>query len=84
MVICISISVFISFFYFKSFKFEKEALSLPLSRIKVVMSTNILQIESEDVVYDFALKWDRMHYPKFGIDEKYGPHIFVSSFSFHP
>lgn len=65
MVICISISVFISFFYFKSFKFEKEALSLPLSRIKVVMSTNILQIESEDVVYDFALKWDRMHYPKF-------------------
>uniref|UniRef100_A0A3Q7HPQ4 Uncharacterized protein n=1 Tax=Solanum lycopersicum TaxID=4081 RepID=A0A3Q7HPQ4_SOLLC len=29
------------------------------------MSTNILQIESEDVVYDFALKWDRRHYPKF-------------------
>ncbi|KAG5593308.1 hypothetical protein H5410_043822 [Solanum commersonii] len=43
-------------------KFEKEALSLPLWGIKVVLSSDLLQIASEDAVYDFALKWARMHY----------------------
>ncbi|KAH0648865.1 BTB/POZ domain-containing protein POB1-like [Solanum tuberosum] len=46
-------------------KFEKEALSLPLSGIKVVLSSDLLEIASEDAVYDFALKWAPMHYPKF-------------------
>ncbi|XP_049385872.1 BTB/POZ domain-containing protein POB1-like [Solanum stenotomum] len=45
-------------------KFEKEALSLSLSGIEVVLSSDLLEIASEDVVYDFALKWARMHYPK--------------------
>ncbi|WMV43979.1 hypothetical protein MTR67_037364 [Solanum verrucosum] len=40
-------------------KFEKEALSLPLSGIKIVLSSDLLQIASEDAVYDFALKWAR-------------------------
>ncbi|TMW82742.1 hypothetical protein EJD97_005081, partial [Solanum chilense] len=48
-----------------TFRFENEALSLPLSGIKVVLSSDLLQIASEDAVYDFALKWARMHYPKF-------------------
>lgn len=38
---------------------------MPLSGIKVVLSSDLLQIASEDAVYDFALKWARMHYPKF-------------------
>ncbi|WMV43980.1 hypothetical protein MTR67_037365 [Solanum verrucosum] len=45
-------------------KFEKEALSLSLSGIEVVLSSDLLEIASEDAVYDFALKWARMHYPK--------------------
>ncbi|XP_055821641.1 BTB/POZ domain-containing protein POB1-like [Solanum dulcamara] len=45
-------------------RFQEEALSLPLSGIKVVLSSDDLQSASEDAVYDFALKWARKHYSK--------------------
>lgn len=43
-------------------------LNLPLSGIEAVLSSDDLQVASEDAVYDFVLKWARMHYPK--LDER--------------
>ncbi|XP_070011588.1 BTB/POZ domain-containing protein POB1-like isoform X2 [Nicotiana sylvestris] len=45
-------------------KFQEEVLNLPLAGIEAVLSSDDLQIASEDAVYDFALKWARIHYPK--------------------
>ncbi|KAK4761534.1 hypothetical protein SAY87_029418 [Trapa incisa] len=45
-------------------KFQEEVLNLPLSGIEAVLSSDDLQVASEDAVYDFVLKWARMHYPK--------------------
>ncbi|KAK4728828.1 hypothetical protein R3W88_021816 [Solanum pinnatisectum] len=45
-------------------KFQEDVLSLPLSGIEAVLSSDNLQIASEDAVFDFLLKWARMHYPK--------------------
>ncbi|XP_059276295.1 BTB/POZ domain-containing protein POB1-like [Lycium ferocissimum] len=45
-------------------KFQKEVLNLPLAGIEAVLSSDDLQIASENAVCDFALKWARMHYPK--------------------
>ncbi|XP_060206913.1 BTB/POZ domain-containing protein POB1-like isoform X2 [Lycium barbarum] len=45
-------------------KFQKKVLNLPLAGIEAVLSSDDLQIASENAVCDFALKWARMHYPK--------------------
>ncbi|KAJ0105468.1 hypothetical protein Patl1_17593 [Pistacia atlantica] len=45
-------------------KFSEEVLHLPLAGIEAVLSSDDLQIASEDAVYDFVLKWARTHYPK--------------------
>ncbi|KAK3021900.1 hypothetical protein RJ639_047404 [Escallonia herrerae] len=45
-------------------KFQEEAINLPLAGIEAVLSSNDLQVPSEDAVYDFLLKWARFHYPK--------------------
>ncbi|KAK3227964.1 hypothetical protein Dsin_007826 [Dipteronia sinensis] len=45
-------------------KFQEEVLNLPLAGIEAVLSSDDLQIASEDAVYDFVLKWVRTHYPK--------------------
>ncbi|KAL5551901.1 hypothetical protein UlMin_002077 [Ulmus minor] len=45
-------------------KFPEEVLSLPLGGIEAVLSSDDLQVASEDAVYDFLLKWARNHYPK--------------------
>ncbi|MBA0756421.1 hypothetical protein Gogos_020869 [Gossypium gossypioides] len=44
--------------------FQDEVLNLPLAGIEAVFSSDDLQVASEDVVYDFLLKWARTHYPK--------------------
>lgn len=44
-------------------RFQEEVLSLPLAGIEAVLSSDDLQIASEDAVYDFVLKWARLHYP---------------------
>ncbi|XP_065858760.1 BTB/POZ domain-containing protein POB1-like isoform X1 [Euphorbia lathyris] len=49
-------------------KFPEEVLNLPLAGIEAVLSSDDLQVASEDTVYDFVLKWARMHYPK--LDER--------------
>nr|GMD94929.1 BTB/POZ domain-containing protein POB1-like isoform X1 [Ipomoea batatas]GMD98712.1 BTB/POZ domain-containing protein POB1-like isoform X1 [Ipomoea batatas] len=45
-------------------KFQEEVLNLPLAGIEAILSSDDLQIASEDAVYDFVLKWARIHYPK--------------------
>ncbi|CAJ1927515.1 unnamed protein product [Sphenostylis stenocarpa] len=45
-------------------KFADEALNLPLAGIEAVLSSDDLQLPSEDAVYEFVLKWARIHYPK--------------------
>ncbi|KAK9749470.1 hypothetical protein RND81_02G128200 [Saponaria officinalis] len=45
-------------------KFPEEVLSLPIAGIESVLSSDDLQVASEDAVYDFVLKWARARYPK--------------------
>lgn len=49
-------------------KFQEEVLNLPLAGIEAILSSDVLQVASEDAVYDFVLKWARIHYPK--LDER--------------
>ena len=39
-------------------------MALPLVGIEAVLSSDDLQVASEDAVYDFVLKWARARYPK--------------------
>lgn len=45
-------------------KFQEEVMALPLAGIEAVLSSDDLQVASEDAVYDFVLKWARALYPK--------------------
>ncbi|KAL9252658.1 BTB/POZ domain-containing protein [Drosera capensis] len=45
-------------------KSQDELMSLPISIIEALLSTDDLQVASEDAVYDFILKWARTQYPK--------------------
>ncbi|XP_057499727.1 BTB/POZ domain-containing protein POB1-like isoform X2 [Actinidia eriantha] len=45
-------------------KFQEELISLPLAGIEAILSSDDLQVASEDAVYDFVLKWARAQYPK--------------------
>ncbi|XP_048501160.1 BTB/POZ domain-containing protein POB1 isoform X2 [Beta vulgaris subsp. vulgaris] len=45
-------------------KFHDEVMKLPLAGVEAVLSSDDLQIASEDAVYDFAVKWTRNHYSK--------------------
>ncbi|KAL8541105.1 hypothetical protein ACS0TY_002399 [Phlomoides rotata] len=49
-------------------KYQDEVMNLPLAGIEAILSSDDLQVASEDAVYDFALKWTRTHYQK--IDER--------------
>ncbi|KAI3449235.1 hypothetical protein Pfo_005900 [Paulownia fortunei] len=45
-------------------KYQDEVMNLPLAGIEAILSSDDLQVASEDAVYDFALKWTRTHYQK--------------------
>lgn len=45
-------------------RFQDELLNLPLAGIEAVLSSDDLQVGSEDSIYEFVLKWARIHYPK--------------------
>nr|GLL40575.1 BTB/POZ domain-containing protein POB1-like isoform X1 [Ipomoea trifida]GMC67428.1 BTB/POZ domain-containing protein POB1-like isoform X1 [Ipomoea batatas]GMD64934.1 BTB/POZ domain-containing protein POB1-like isoform X1 [Ipomoea batatas]GME02985.1 BTB/POZ domain-containing protein POB1-like isoform X1 [Ipomoea batatas]GME17203.1 BTB/POZ domain-containing protein POB1-like isoform X1 [Ipomoea batatas] len=45
-------------------KFQEEVMNLPLAGIEAILSSDDLQVASEDAVYDLVLKWTRSHYPK--------------------
>ncbi|KAJ4870654.1 BTB/POZ domain-containing protein [Raphanus sativus] len=43
-------------------KYQEEVMALPLAGIEAILSSDDLQIASEDAVYDFVLKWARGKY----------------------
>ncbi|KAM5572282.1 BTB/POZ domain-containing protein [Rosa sericea] len=43
-------------------KFVDEVLNLPLAGIEAVLSSDDLQVASEDAIFDLVLKWARLHY----------------------
>ncbi|XP_047333811.1 BTB/POZ domain-containing protein POB1-like [Impatiens glandulifera] len=45
-------------------KYQEEVMNLPLAGIEAILSSDDLQVASEDAVYDFVLKWARSQYPK--------------------
>ncbi|KAF7826124.1 BTB/POZ domain-containing protein POB1-like [Senna tora] len=45
-------------------KFHEEVMALPLAGVEAILSSDDLQVASEDAVYDFVLKWARVQYPK--------------------
>lgn len=45
-------------------RFQEEVMNLPLAGIEAVLSSDDLQVASEDGVYDIVLKWAKTHYPK--------------------
>lgn len=45
-------------------KFQDEVMALPIAGIEAILSSDDLQVASEDAVYDFVLKWARAQYPK--------------------
>ncbi|KAH7293276.1 hypothetical protein KP509_28G019000 [Ceratopteris richardii] len=45
-------------------RYQEEVLNLPLSGIEALLSSDDLQVPSEDNVFEFVLKWAKSHYPK--------------------
>ncbi|EFJ38838.1 ubiquitin-protein ligase, POB1 [Selaginella moellendorffii] len=45
-------------------RFHEDVMHLPLAGLEAVLSSDDLQVASEDAVYDFVLKWARAHYAK--------------------
>lgn len=45
-------------------KFQEEVMALPLAGVEAILSSDDLQVPSEDAVYDFVLKWARAQYSK--------------------
>ncbi|KAL7125742.1 hypothetical protein ABFS83_14G137000 [Erythranthe nasuta] len=45
-------------------KYQDEVINLPLAGIEAILSSDDLQVASEDAVYDFAVKWTRTHYQR--------------------
>jgi hypothetical protein len=43
---------------------QEELMGLPLVGVEAILSSDELQVASEDAVYDFVLKWARTQYPK--------------------
>ncbi|KAH6779939.1 POZ/BTB G-protein 1 [Perilla frutescens var. hirtella] len=51
-------------------KYPDEIMNLPLAGIEAILSSDDLQVASEDAVYDLVLKWARFRYPK--LEERRG------------
>ncbi|CAJ2631365.1 unnamed protein product [Trifolium pratense] len=45
-------------------KHQEELMGLPLAGVEAILSSDELQVASEDAVYDFVLRWARTQYPK--------------------
>ncbi|KAB1219543.1 BTB/POZ domain-containing protein POB1 [Morella rubra] len=45
-------------------KLQEEMMALPLAGVEAVLSSDDLQVPSEDAVYDFVLRWAKAQYPK--------------------
>ncbi|XP_047971011.1 BTB/POZ domain-containing protein POB1-like [Salvia hispanica] len=43
-------------------KYQEEVISLPLAGFEAVLSSDDLQVPSEDAIFEIVLKWARVHY----------------------
>jgi hypothetical protein len=43
------------------FRFAEDLTNLPLIAIETVLSSDELQVESEDALFDFVIKWGTKH-----------------------
>ncbi|KAK1369933.1 BTB/POZ domain-containing protein POB1-like [Heracleum sosnowskyi] len=55
---------FIAFQFRNMKKFENQVLNLSLTGIEAILSSDDIQVRSEDVLYDLVLKWAEVHYPE--------------------
>lgn len=59
-------------------------LKLPLNAIEAILSSNDIQVPSEDFVYDLVLKWAKFHYPvleeRRGVLERHFRHLIRFSY----
>ncbi|EPS68073.1 hypothetical protein M569_06692, partial [Genlisea aurea] len=55
---------FLATHYKDMLKHQDEVMNLSLAGIEAILSSDDLQVASEDAVYDFTLKWARSHFPK--------------------
>lgn len=46
-----------------NYRLQDESTIIPLAAIEVLLSSDRLQVASEDAVYDFVLKWAHARYP---------------------
>ncbi|KAK1378182.1 BTB/POZ domain-containing protein POB1 [Heracleum sosnowskyi] len=51
-------------------KFENQFLNLSLAGVETILSSDDIQVPSENDVYDFVLKWAELHYPQ--LEERRG------------
>ncbi|MCO5567656.1 hypothetical protein L7F22_021350 [Adiantum nelumboides] len=45
-------------------RYQEEVMNLPLAGLEALLSSDDLQVPSEDNVYDFVVKWAKAHYSK--------------------
>lgn len=45
-------------------RYQEDLMNLPLAGIEAVLSSDDVQVASEDALYDFVIKWAKAHYPK--------------------
>jgi hypothetical protein len=53
------------------FRFAEDLTYLPLVAIETVLSSDDLQVESEDALFDFVIKWGTKHYTNVEKGEKF-------------
>ncbi|MCI08996.1 kelch-like protein, partial [Trifolium medium] len=61
--------------------FQEEVMNLPLAGIEAILSSDDLQVASEDAVYDFVLKWARHQYSNL---EERREVLVILNMMFHP
>lgn len=49
--------------YMNVLKFQDELMELPLAAIQSILSSDNVYVASEDVLYDFVIRWVRLRYP---------------------
>ncbi|KAK1378173.1 POZ/BTB containing G-protein 1 [Heracleum sosnowskyi] len=59
-----SVKQFIAVQFRNIVRCENQVLNLSLAGIEAILSSDDIQVCSEDVVYDLVLKWAEVHYPQ--------------------
>ncbi|MFS7990147.1 putative BTB/Kelch-associated [Helianthus anomalus] len=69
---------YISFFEYG--RFERSLVGFPLNNIEAIISSNVLEVRTEDVVYNFLCKWAKAKYSQ---SQRYVRRAVVSQLASH-